>query len=83
MDWVQYFFADKYHDLKLTHNLSVRQTGYHSANTVVPTGDIAFSLDNLVTDSTTHQSHVNQMMSTIYPLIKASKILGYQIKHLS
>ena len=83
MDWVQYFFTDEYHDLKLTHNMSAGQTGYHTANSVVPTGDTTSTLDKLEMDATTDQNHVDQMMKKICQLTKTNKILGDRIKKLA
>ena len=76
MDWVQYFFTDKYHDVKLTKNLSARQTGHHSANSVIPTRDICSALDNLEMSATADQSHVDQLMKKIYLLTDTNNILG-------
>ena len=47
--WIgfKYFFADDYHNFNLTQKLSAGQTGYHSANAMVLTRDIAYLLDNL------------------------------------
>ena len=39
------YYADKYHDLKLTHELSTGNTLYHSAYDVVLNGDIDSTLD--------------------------------------
>ena len=40
-------FADDYHYLKLTQNLSTGNTGYQSVNAVTPYGNITSALDNL------------------------------------
>ena len=53
------FFADKYHKINLTQKLSAGQTGYHSANSVVPTGVIASLLNNLTFSTTVEQSHLD------------------------
>ena len=37
-------FYGKYQDLKLTQKLIAGQTGYHGANTVVPTTDIGMPM---------------------------------------
>ena len=58
---IGFFFspADKYHDLKLTQNLSAGVTGYQRANDVVPNGEISFTLDNLAMDATVEQDHLD------------------------
>ena len=73
-------FADQYHDLKITQKLSTGQTGYHSANYVVLTGDISSTLDNLVITTTTYQSHMDQLMVTIKNMKETKNILEDQIK---
>ena len=40
---VSIFFADKYHNLKLTQKLNVVQTGYHRSNDVFIKGDMTRS----------------------------------------
>ena len=82
MYWVQYYFADEYRNLKITQKLSAGQIGYHIANTVVLTGDIASNLDNLAMVATTYQSHVKKLMATILQLMDTNNILRYQIKQL-
>ena len=54
-------FAEKYHNLNLNQKLSAGQTGHHRANTVVPTGDISFTLNNLTLSTTTEHSHVDHL----------------------
>ena len=83
--WIGFkkFFANEYHDLNLTQNLSVVHRGYHSVNAVVPTGDIVSTLDNLAADATEEQSHVVQIVANICRLKEKNKILGNQINQLS
>ena len=76
-------FAEKYHDLKLVQTLGKGQTGYHSTNSVVPTGYTASALNNLKMAATSDQSHANQMMVTIRQLTEMKKIRGNHIKHLA
>ena len=75
--------ADAYHDLKLIQKLGLGNTGYHSANYVVPNGDITSILDNLAMDVTAEQSHVEQLMAIIHQLMDTSKILGEQLKQIA
>ena len=62
--WIGFkkFFADEYHDLKITHKLSTGQTGYHNGNDMVLTRDMSSVLDNLTTDATADQIQVNHLM---------------------
>ena len=83
MDWVQDFFADKYHDLNLTQNLSEGQTGYHSVSAVVPTRDITSKFDNPTMAVTAEQIHIYQPMAKIIQLTDTNKILGGQTKQLA
>ena len=75
--WIGFkeFFADEYHSLKLTQKLSAGQTGYHSANVVVPTRDKTSALDNLALSATADQIQVDQMMATIQQMKEAKNIL--------
>ena len=63
VDWIQIFFADEYHDLKITQKLSAENTGYHSANDVAPNRDITAALDNLTMAATAYQRQVYKMMA--------------------
>ena len=74
------FFAEKYHDLKLTQKLSAGNTVYHIMNVVVPNGYIASALYNLAMAATADQSHVYQLVSTICQLTDTNNILGDQLK---
>ena len=58
--------ADDYHGLNITQKLSAENTGYHSANDMVPNGDIASALDNLEMTAIEDQSHMDQLMAIIY-----------------
>ena len=64
VDWIQFFFTDEYHKLKITQKPSAGNTGYHSANALVPNGDIAYEMDNLTTDATTDYIHVYNIIET-------------------
>ena len=75
-------FADEYHNLNITQKLSVVQTGYHSTNDVVPTRDIASTLNNLTLATTVEQIHADHLMATIIQLRENSRILGGHIKQL-
>ena len=70
------FFADKYHDLKLTTNNSAGNIVYHSVDNVVPNGDIASELDNLEMAETAEKSHADQLMETILHMNNTNKIIG-------
>ena len=65
--WIEFknFFAGLYHNLKIAQKLSAWQTGYHSANAMVPTGYIAYALYNLAMASTADQIHMDQLIVTI------------------
>ena len=82
MDWVQFYFSGKYHDLKLTHNIIVVQAGYHSAINLVSTGDTSFAPENLTLVATVDQNYVEQFMARIFHLTYKNKILRNQIKQL-
>ena len=56
---------------------------YHSANNVVPTGNIASMLDNLALDSTTDQSHINQLTAKICQLTETNNIMEDQLNQLA
>ena len=62
--WIGFkkFFADKYHNFKLTQSLRAGQTGYNSTNNVVQTGDIPSLLDNLAITATLDQRHMDKLM---------------------
>ena len=66
VDWIQYFFADEYHDLKLTEKLSAGNREYHSANSVVLNRDTAYTLDNLSMDATTDQRFQDKVKYLCY-----------------
>ena len=76
MDYIQYVFVEKNHNLKLTQKLSAGQKGYHSANGVVPTGDISYALNNLELTVTPEQSHVKQITAKKFQLTETNNILG-------
>ena len=52
-------------------------------NGVVPTGDITSVLDNLEMDTTSDQSHTDQMMARLFQMMDTNKILEDKIKQLS
>ena len=81
MYWIQYCFAEKYHDLKITSKLSEGNKGYHSANSVSPNGDISSALNNLKITSTMYQSHVDHCMKN-RQMTDTRNILGEQLKQL-
>ena len=83
MDWVHNFFADKYHDLKLTQKLSAGQTVYHSIHTMIPTIYRSSALDNLALATTTENIHRDQLMAEIHHMTDTNNILGDQIKYLA
>ena len=68
VDWVQEFFAGLYQKLKIAQKLSAWQTGYHSANAMVPTGYIAYALYNLAIAATADQIHMDQLIVKILQL---------------
>ena len=80
--WVQAFFADKYHDLNISQNLSVGQTRYHSANDVVSIMGIASALDNLTLYATLEHIHMDQLVVTTHQLKETNKILRDHTKNL-
>ena len=77
------FFADRYHNLKITQKMSEGWTVYHRTNTVVLTGDIPPALDNITLDATADHIHMDHPMETIRQLIKRKNILGDHIKHMA
>ena len=72
-------FTGEYHNLKLTQKLSAGHTGYHSADDVVMTGDIASALEKHSMEKTVDQIHANQIMAPILHLVDTKKVLGEKI----
>ena len=83
--WIGFknFFVKENNYLKLNQKLSSWQKGYHSADAVVPAGEIDSALDNLSMAATADQGHVYQLMVSILHLTDTNKILWDQIKQLS
>ena len=76
----RFFFADKYHNLKITQKLRTGHMGCHSANNVVLTREISPVLDNLTMVVTAYQSHVDRMIKKIRQLAETNLILRDHIK---
>ena len=68
VDWFLEVFCGKYHDLKLTQNMSAGEMGCHSARDVVPTGDISSPLDNLALAATVDKIHIEKLMEKIFQM---------------
>ena len=77
MDCVRVFFANKYHELKLTRSWE-QERKYIIVQLLW-----SQPINNLTLATNTDQSHVNQLTATITHMIKINKILGHQIKQLA
>ena len=80
VDWIQENFAYKYHDFKLTEKLRAVNTRHHSANAVVPNGDVAFAMDNPEMAAPVDQIYIYQLIATIHQLTNTNKILREKTK---
>ena len=74
---------DEYHNLKLTQNIHEGHRGYHITKSMVQTGDISSTLENLAMAATSYQNHVYQLMKKIHQLTEKNLIQGDHIKQLS